>query len=120
MHVRTAVETLSTTNADAMEFLMKKGVFEFAGATSTIEFIRIFDRLWDTMNSHRIREDTANVFKSALNSKNSREVFIFLEQAKTYISSLKIMNHKTGKLINIINSDYRTGFRGFIIDIISL
>lgn len=46
MHVRTAVETLSSTNADTMEFLMNKGIPEFIGASGTIKCIRIFDRLW--------------------------------------------------------------------------
>lgn len=114
IHVRTAVETLSSTHADAMEFLMNAGVSLFVDAEPTIKFTRIFDRLWDVMNTHRIRQDTKNVLKSALNVKNSGEVFIFLEEEKTYISSLKVMNPKTRKLIKIIHSDNRTGFRGFI------
>lgn len=72
------------------------------------------------MNTHRIRKDTKNVFKSALNVENRDEVFIFLEEAKKYILSLKIKQSSTGKLINVINSNFRTGFRGFVIDIISL
>lgn len=120
MHVRTAVETLSSTTADTMEFLMKNGVPEFAGAEGTIEFTRKFDRLWDVMNTHRIRLDTSNVFKSALNAKNAGEVFQFLDEAKTYIVSLALRAPKSGKLIKLINSNYRTGFRGFLISINSL
>lgn len=97
MHVRTAVETLSSSNADAMEFLMKNGNRDFYGAAATIKFIRIFDRLWDVMNTHRIRRDTPNVFKSALNQENRDEVFTFLQEAKNYIISLQIIDPKSKK-----------------------
>lgn len=120
MHVRTAVETLSSTNAKAMDFLMKKGLCEFKGAAPTVTFTNIFDKLWDVMNTHRIRRDTENIFKSALNAQNRNQIFRFLRDAKAYILSLKIKHPKTGKLIKLIHSDYRTGFRGFAIDIISL
>lgn len=120
MHVRTAVETLSSTNANALEFLMKNGNSDFSGAAATIKFIKMFDRLWDVMNTHRIRRDTTNVFKSALNQENRDEVFTFLQEAKIYILSLQIINPKSKKKIKLIHSDYRTGFRGFVIDIISL
>lgn len=71
------------------------------------------------MNSHRI-DTTKNIFKSALNSKNKDEVFLFLQKAKEYILSLEVVNKKNGKMIPIVKSGYRTGFRGFIIDIMSL
>lgn len=119
MHVRTAVETLSATNADAMDFLNKNGNTEFRGVATTVKFTRIFDKLWDVMNSHRIRLDTQNIFKSALNPSNRDEIFKFLEETKKYILSLTIVA-KTGKKIKIVHSDYRTGFRGFVINIISL
>lgn len=41
MHVRTAVETLSASTANSMEFLMKNGVSEFKDAAATIKFVRI-------------------------------------------------------------------------------
>lgn len=120
MHVRTAVETLSGSTADAIEYLMKRGNPNFSSAASTVKFIRIYDRLWDVMNTHRIRDDTTNVFKSALNPTNRDDVFKFLQEAKEYILNLEIEHPESGKRIKIINSDYKTGFRGFVIDIISL
>lgn len=65
MHVRTAIETLSRSTADSMEFLMKNGHPEFLDAAATIEFIRIFDKLWDVFNTYRIKSDEKNIFKSA-------------------------------------------------------
>lgn len=119
MHVRTAVETLSASTADCMEFLMKNGTPGFAGASGKIKCIRVFDKLWDIFNTHRVKTNT-NLFKSALNSANKNEIFIFLNEAKEYILSLKMRQPKTGKLVPIVESIHKTGFRGFIIDIISL
>ena len=69
-------------------YLMRKDIKEFTNAAATIKFIRIFDRLWDVMNTHRVRGDTQNTFKSALNKENKRDVFKFLLEAKKYIFSL--------------------------------
>lgn len=120
MHVRTAVETLSNSSADSMEFLMNNNVKEFEGAAPTIKFTRIFNTLWDIFNSHRIRSGEKNEFKNALNPLNKVQVFNFLREAKQYILSLKVEHAKTGKLIPIVLSDWRTGFRGFVMNIITL
>lgn len=120
MHVRTAVETLSSSTADAMEFLLKNGVAEFANAAPTIEFIRIFDTLWDIMNTQRVKNEASNIFKSALNTANKNQIFTFLDKAKKYILSLEVTHPQTGKRVNIVRSDWKTGFRGFVIDILSL
>lgn len=118
MHVRTAVETLSRSTADAMEFLMKNNHPEFANATGTIKFVNVFDKLWDVFNTQRVKSEQ-NIFKSALNSTNVIEVFNFLDEAKEYILALKIKN-ANGKLLPIVKSIWKTGFRGYVIDIISL
>lgn len=120
MHVRTAVETLSASVANSMEFLMSNGNINFANASPTIYFVRIFNDLWDIMNTHRVRHDLQNKFKSALNPANKAEVFVFLHKAKEYILSLKIIQPKSKKRVLIVNSRLKTGFRGFVINIISL
>lgn len=60
MHVRTAVESLSGSVSDSMELLMKNGVPEFTDASTTIKFNRMFNRLWDIMNTQRIRSGESN------------------------------------------------------------
>lgn len=120
MHVRTAVETLSASTANAMEFIMKNGNVEFAESSATIKGVRYFDSLWDVFNTQRIRTDVANVYKSALNPKNKNEIFSFLNEVKEYILSLRILNPKTKKKIPIVKSIWKTGFRGFVVNIISL
>lgn len=117
MCVRTAVELFSNSVADAMEFLMKKGVPKFKNAAATIKFIRIFNRLFDIMNTSRIK--SGDIFKCALHSQNKEIIFNFLIEAKAYILSLKISEKKNGRT-SIVKSRVKTGFRGFIIDIISI
>lgn len=114
MHVRTAVETLSSSTANCMEFLMSNGVPEFADASATIEFTRIFDTLWDIMNAHRVQNNSKNVYKSALNPNNKNEVFIFLHDAKSYLQSLKLKHPKTGRILPVVKSIYKTGFRDLL------
>lgn len=118
MCVRTAVELLSNSTANSLEFLMKNGVPEFADASATIKFVRIFDKLFDVMNTARIKP--GSIFKSALNPTNKHEIFEFLNEAKEYILSLKIMSKSSNKLIPIVKSRLKTGFRGYIINIISV
>lgn len=120
MHVRTAVETFSRSTADSMEYCRRNGVPGFEKAAETIEFTRIMDTLWDVMNSQRILGDEVNKYKSAMNPRNKGEVFAFLLKAKEYILSLKIESKISKKKILIVKSRVKTGFRGFVIDIISV
>lgn len=120
MHVRTAVETLSRSTADSLEFLRAKGVHEFTNSGPTIKFIRIWDKLWDVMNSQSIKNDGSTIFKSAMNPENFGQIFEFLTQAKEYIHSIQLLNERTGEKMSILNSNCKTGFRGFVINIISI
>lgn len=120
MHVRTAVETLSQSVADSMDVLQNKGLPEFANANATVKMIRICDSLWDIMNTQGKTNPVLNIFKSAINPSNKSVIFSFLLEAKRYISSLKVINRKTGKKQLLINSERRTAFRGFIVNIISI
>lgn len=119
MHVRTAVETLSNSCANALDFLMKNDVIQFKNAEETIEFTRVFDKLWDVMNAQNSSEHNPNTFKSSINHANRDEIFNFLIDAKNYILSLSVINKRSGKRQKIINSDVATGFRGFLVDIVS-
>lgn len=120
MHVRTAVQTLSNSTADSLQFLESTGVEKFVGANATIQFIRTFDKIWDIFNTQRVRSEQVSPFKSAINENNAVEIFKFLSETKKYILSLNVENKRTGKLIPIIESDYKTAFRGFILNMNSL
>lgn len=119
MNVRLAVQTLSASVAAALEYLTKQNIPQFIDASPTARFIRIFDTLFDIMNAVRMRPND-NVFKSAMNSENQVRIFIFLEEALMYIKSLKITTLKSKKIVCILKSRARTGFLGFIVNIISI
>ena len=51
MNVRIAAQTLSSSVADAIEFLEISGHPAFKGASGTVQFIRKIDRLFDLLNS---------------------------------------------------------------------
>ena len=63
MKVSIAAQTLSSSVADALEFLMKSGDSKFEKATATIEFIRVIDKLFDLLNSKNL---LSNGFKKPL------------------------------------------------------
>lgn len=107
MSVPLAVQVLSSSVADALQFLQSNNN-DFKDATATIEFIRIFDRLFDIMNA---KNSFGKGFKSPIKLSNRfvwEEIF---ESSKSYILQLKceekdILQHrrktfKLGFLINI-------------------
>lgn len=123
MNVRLAVETLSNSVADSLEFLMKLGIKEFSNASETIEFIRHFNTLFDTMDSRSKRMFDENIYKRPLYSGNKRIIFDFWKKSIQYISSLQVLPRdctNKASLKKVIDSEWQCGFRGFIISIKSL
>lgn len=120
MHVETAAQTLSSSVANAMEFLMKSGVEQFECASETIKFIRHINHVFDVMNTFQINNNHGNPFKNALNSENQAEIFEFLQNAKDYFYSLHVLSLENKKKIRLIDSKVKTGCRGFVVNIISI
>lgn len=67
MKVKIAAQTLSSSVADAIEFLNKKNDVRFAGSEGTVIFIRTIDRLFDLLNTRNLF-DTG--FKRPINYSN--------------------------------------------------
>jgi len=108
MSVPLAVQVLSSSVADALQFLQSYN--NFKNATVTIEFIRIFDRLLDIMNA---RNSFGKGFKSPMKLSNQyvwKEIF---ENAKSYILQLKCEEK------NILQHRRKTFALGFLINILS-
>lgn len=120
MHVRTAVQTMSNSSANSLEFLMKQNIHGFRGANATIKFLRMFNTIFDIMNTQRVDHNQTNHFKSAINFFNFEEVFNFLHEAKDYIYQLQVRSRKSGRIVPVVKSLLKTGFVGFIINIESL
>lgn len=118
MHVRTAIETLSGSTADSIDFLKDEGYQEFSNSTATVQFIRLFNDLFDIFNT-KLAGDDKNMFKNALCSENKDEIFKRLHEAVDYIKGFTF-REDAGAVKTLCRSDARTGFLGFIIDIHSL
>ena len=107
MKVNLAAQIFSSSVADALLYCSENlKLTQFQGCSSTVEFIRIIDRLYDILNS---RNPFAKGYKSALRACNKDLWFPFLDIAYNYIISLK---DTTGK--QMISSSRKTGFIGFL------
>lgn len=117
MNVRLAVETFSKSTADLLEHLMTKGWKEFIGATETIEFIRLYDDLFDIQNTKDVHNNENN-FKNAMSHSNKNEINALFDRAIEYIKKLQFISE--GKQTFICRSDANIGFIGFILNMSSL
>ncbi len=91
MKVKYAVQVLSSSVADAIEFLRKMGLPEFQGSEETVFFIRTVDRIFDFLNS---RSPFGRGYKAPINAKNLE--FLKRESAKwiDYLLKLKTASNK--------------------------
>lgn len=108
MKVKLAVQTHSSSVADALDFCeFTLRLPQFQGAHATARFIRIFDRLFDLLNS---RNPLAKSFKAALRNENAASWKAFLQEAENYITELTDANGRP-----VIESLKKTGFVGLLI-----
>ena len=95
MNVRLAAQTLSSSVADAIEFLdvgMKNQKFQ--NSSGTVKFVRTIDRLFDLLNS---RNPVGKGYKQPLRSTNKVKYEDMLQSTAKYLLSLKI--NLTSKLL---------------------
>ena len=95
MNVRLAAQTLSSSVADAIEFLdvgMKNQKFQ--NSSGTVKFVRTIDRLFDMLNS---RNPVGKGYKQPLRSTNKVMYEDMLQSTAKYLLSLKI--NLTSKLL---------------------
>lgn len=123
MKVRIAVETLSASVADSMEYLMVQGHPKFKGAEATIAFVRHFNNLFDIFNSRSMQSKT--IFKNPLSSQNKTEIFAYLDGVVEYIKGLKLRPTSKSRSTrknngSILTTRSKTAFRGYLINIESL
>ena len=112
MNVKLAAQLLSESVATSLQFCLDEKLSDFKGCEATIEFIKIFNNLFDVLNSRNL---CSSGFKRPISEKNSSEIISFLEEAETYIKNLKLTDG-----LHVIKSNRRTGFLGFIFCIQSL
>lgn len=108
MNVRLAAQTLSLSVAQSMELLLRAGDNSFFNATGTIIFTKNINKAFDIFNAKH--SDSSNLFKKGLNSIDAPKIFEFLNYFTDYIKSITLQG------VNILNSERKTGFLGFLIN----
>ncbi|KAL1480477.1 hypothetical protein MTO96_050994 [Rhipicephalus appendiculatus] len=113
MKVNLAVQTLSTSVADAIDFCLEDlKLLHFKHSEGTVKFIRLFDKLFDFLNS---RNPVAKGFKAPLRPSSRRIWMNFFDEAKQYIRGL---TDASG--IPVFKTPRKTPFLGFLITIESV
>lgn len=110
MVVRLAVETLSNSVADSMQYLKDTGHEEFANSSATIRYIKCMNDIFDIMNSNK-KKTHLNIFKNPINPQTAHTIFAYFSKATDYLRKIKLPDGKY-----VIHSRKKTGFRGFIIN----
>ena len=89
MKVKYAVQALSSSVADAIDWLRNEGVPEFQGSEPTTKFIRILDRIFDFLNS---RNPFGKEYKKPIFSNNIGYFVKKTESWIQYLNSLTTLN----------------------------
>lgn len=113
MKVNLATQLLSDSVTNAIEFCnLKLDLCTFKHSEATVQLLRVFNRLFDVINS---RNFTRYEYKVPINPNNEINILEFLNEAFLYIQNLKTSNGE-----KMLESTCKTGFIGFLISIQSL
>ncbi|GBN28246.1 hypothetical protein AVEN_212137-1 [Araneus ventricosus] len=87
MKVKLAAELFSISVANAIEYCnVKLKLKEFENSEATVEFLRIFNNLFDLLNSKSVWQ---RGLKRAISKENDKTCFDFLHKAELYNHNLK-------------------------------
>lgn len=117
MNVALAAQTLSRSVAKAMQFLMEAHKEEFHDASGTITYTRCFNDLFDILNTGHddtLENNANNKLKVPISQATKDDVFQVLDKCADYIRGLRLDSK------SILKSPQKTGFLGFLIDIIAV
>lgn len=120
MNVKIASETMSTSVADSLQFLLDKGIKQFEGAAPTIRFTRIINDSFDIFNSRNSR--SKQIFKNGMSARNKDVILKFFDSTINYLKQLKIeviLKNKKKRVL-LCKSRNSTGFLGYIINMYCL
>ncbi|KAG8307101.1 THAP domain containing 9 [Homalodisca vitripennis] len=110
MNVKVAAQTISSSVADALQYLNIKEHPQFSDSDclATVEFLRIVDNLFDFMNS---RDPFGRGYKGPMKLENKANDDLMLKKADNYLSKLKIGGQ------SILNHARKTFALGFLSNI---
>lgn len=114
MNVRLAVETLSNSVANSMQYLQSQGYKEFVESSATIEFIRFVNDVFDVMNTSETSELSGNIFKNPISPANEQTIFSYFDKAFNYFKTLKLPKGKV-----IVTTRTRTAFKGLMTNMVN-
>lgn len=101
MNVKLAVQTLSNSVADSIEYLDRHDRPGFRNSAATTKFIRIVNNLFDISNTKK--RGSKNIFKNPICQSSAEEIFSTLDEASDYLQSLTLNGQ------NILKCKKRTG-----------
>ncbi|KYQ60770.1 THAP domain-containing protein 9 [Trachymyrmex zeteki] len=121
MSVKIAAQTFSNSSAIALEQLLADGHPDFTGCATTVKFCRMVNDIFDVLNSRSL---CSNGFKKRLMPETAEVIFALFAEATQYFSTLKVdvCSPNTGIIIRklVIESQFKVGFCGFILDMSNL
>lgn len=89
MNVKLAAQTLSSSVANAIDFLRVTNNEEFKNSEATTEYIRTVDRVFDVLNA---KSPLGKGFKSPMRLNNQNFWMGILTETREYLSTLKVDN----------------------------
>ena len=89
MNVKIASQTLSSSAADALQYLLVSGHPSFTDCDGTIKFIRVVDRLFDLLNS---RNPFGSAFKTPLRLANQEVWESVIKSSLIYFLGLRCLD----------------------------
>lgn len=107
MNVKLAAQTLSSSVADAIDFLRTSGNENFQGSEASTEYIRMIDRIFDLLNA---KSPFGTGFKSPLRLSNKMFWTKAFVDTRAYLKTLTIANQ------NILLNRRKMAVFGLIVD----
>jgi len=109
MKVKYAVQVLSQSVANALLTMSDLKHPEFSNVQPTVDFLKIFDVIYDIMNSRNLSQRFGKAPLQKTNENNFKSVF---EKTVTYITNLKTNSGKS-----VLESTRHAAFLGWLVNI---
>lgn len=111
MNVRLAAQVMSSSVANAIDYLRLTGLETFQGSEETVNFIRILDRTFDMLNS---RSPFGKGFKAPIRPESVAYFSEAFSTATKYLTSLKVDG------MSILHHPRKTFVLGFVMNMQSI
>jgi hypothetical protein len=109
MKVKLAVQVLSKSVANSLLTMSQLGIEHFENVGATVQYLELFDSLYDIMNSRTLAETFG---KAPLQQKNEEDWKSVFQKAVVYISGLKTASGQ-----NVLHSNRYASFLGWLVNI---